>query len=131
MSRILNIPNVTLPIIRPESRTLPSTYWRDAYRTAGRAASSHIPSIVTSEDSSEALTAENVPLPPSPSTSSQETNLNIDTRLSSLLDAQSNINKAIDDLVGIVKDTNKRERRSSDGDKTSQEDADSKRARIN
>ncbi|TIA75032.1 hypothetical protein E3P92_00930 [Wallemia ichthyophaga] len=129
MSQILNIPDVTLPIIRPESRTVPSTYWRDAYKNARNSASSHIPSIGTSGESNKAPTAENIPLPPSPTTSSQE-NLNIDARLSSILDAQSSMNKAIEDLVDIVKDTNKRERRCSDGDKTSQQDADSKRARI-
>ncbi|TIA85590.1 hypothetical protein E3P99_03958 [Wallemia hederae] len=129
MSRLLHIPSVTLPIIRPESRSLPSTYWRDMYRNAARATTSNIPSIVTSDVSTEATTAETVPLPPSPPASTPQSGLSVDTRLSSLLDAQSNINKAIEDLVDVVKDTNKRDRRSSDGDKTAT-DADTKRARI-
>ncbi|TIB69081.1 hypothetical protein E3Q08_03582 [Wallemia mellicola] len=133
MSHILNIPNVTLPIIRPESRALPSTYWRDVYRNAHPTTKTDIPSIVTNDGSTESLVAENVPLPPSPSTSEQETDRDIDRKLTSLLEAQTNINKAIGELVGMVKDSNKRERRSSDvgeADNTSS-DAETKRARIN
>lgn len=133
MSHILNIPNVTLPIIRPESRTLPSTYWRDVYRNAHPTTKTDIPSVVTNNEPTESSIAENVPLPPSPSTSEQETDKDIDRKLTSLLEAQSNINKAIGELVGMVKDSNKRERRSSDVGEAgnTSPDAETKRARIN